>query len=569
MRALRTACKISSARLEVVAAAASVLLLSTSANGQETARVSVDSSGAEGNSDSWYPSISADGWVVAFHGDASNLVAGDTNGWSDVFVHDRKTGVTERVSVDSSGAEGNSFSGFQSISADGQVVAYSSYASNLVAGDTNGTWDVFVRDRAMGITERVSVDSSGVEGNGGSGDDRPPSISADGQVVAYSSYASNLVAGDTNGWSDVFVHDRVTGITERVSVDSSGAQTNGGSGFPSISADGQFVAFTSWASNLVAGDTNGTYDIFVHDRATGITERVSVDSAGAEGNHESLPPSISADGQVVAFGSEASNLVAGDPNGTYVFFVHDRATGITERVSVDSSGAEGNRDSRWPSISADGQVVAFHSDASNLVAGDTNGTTDVFVHDRATAITERVSVDSSGTEANSGSGGSTISADGQVVAFYTSASNLVAGDTNGAFDVFVHEYCLTTASWTNYGSGFPGTNGIPSLTSQQNPSFGATITVTLDNSYGSPTSGFLVVGFQRGSFHMKSGAQLLVVPTMIETIYFSNGADSFTGTIPVDESLCGVAVDVQGIEADPGAAGGLSFSPGLELVIGS
>jgi Tol biopolymer transport system component len=568
MRALRTACRISSARLEVVAAAASVLLLATSADGQETTRVSVDSSGAEGNSDSWYPSISADGWVVAFHGDASNLVAGDTNGWYDVFVHDRKTGVTERVSVDSSGAEGNSFSGFQSISADGQVVAYSSYASNLVAGDTNGTWDVFVRDRAMGITERVSVDSSGVEGNGGSGDDRPPSISADGRFVAFGSYASNLVAGDTNV-SDIFVHDRVTGITERVSVDSSGAQANGGSDHPSISADGQVVTFDSWASNLVFGDTNGWSDIFVHDRVTGITERMSVDSSGAEANSESWPPSISADGQVVAFGSNASNLVAGDTNGWFDVFVHERATGITERVSVDSSGAEGNRDSRWPSISVDGQVVAFHSDASNLVAGDSNSTTDVFVHDRATAITERVSVDSTGTEANSISGGSSISADGQVVAFYSSASNLVAGDTNGAYDVFVHEYCLTTASWTNYGSGFPGTNGIPSLTSQQNPSFGATITVTLDNSYGAPTFGFLVVGLQRGSFHMKSGAQLLVVPTMIETIHFSNGADSFTGTIPVDESLCGVAVDVQGIEADPGAAGGLSFSPGLELVIGS
>jgi hypothetical protein len=322
--------------------------------------------------------------------------------------------------------------------------------------------------------------------------------------VAFGSCASNLVAGDTNV-SDIFVHDRVTGITERVSVDSSGAQANGGSDHPSISADGQVVTFDSWASNLVFGDTNGLSDIFVHDRVTGITERMSVDSSGAEANSESWPPSISADGQVVAFGSGASNLVAGDTNGWFDVFVHERATGITERVSVDSSGAEGNRDSRWPSISVDGQVVAFHSDASNLVAGDSNSTTDVFVHDRATAITERASVDSTGTEANSISGGSSISADGQVVAFYGSASNLVAGDTNGAYDVFVHEYCLTTASWTNYGSGFLGTNGIPSLTSQQNPSFGATITVTLDNSYGAPTFGFLVVGFQRGSFHMKSG----------------------------------------------------------------
>ena len=299
------------------------------------------------------------------------------------------------------------------------------------------------------------------------------------------------------------------------------------------------------------------------------TTRVSVDSSGAEGNSDSSDySSISADGQVVAFASGASNLVAGDTNGTYDIFVHDRVTGITERVSVDSSGAEGNDQSWSPSISADGQVVAFGSYASNLVAGDTNGTWDVFLHDRATGITERMSVDSSGTEGNSESWYSSISADGQIVAFGSIATNLVAGDTNGYSDVFVHEYCATTASWTNYGSGFPGTNGIPSLTSQQNPSFGATITITLDNSYGAPTSGFLVVGLQRGSFSMKSGAQLLVVPALIVPISFSYGANYFTGTIPDDFDFCCVAVDVQGVEADPGAAGGLSFSPGLELVIG-
>src|SRR5439155_932379 len=192
-------------------------------------------------------------------------------------------------------------------------------------------------------TTRVSVDSSGAEGNDES---YGSSISADGQIVAFESMASNLVAGDTNSYADVFVHDRSTGLTERVSVDSSGAEGNSGSYDPSISADGQIVVFQSYASNLVAGDTNGVFDIFVHDRSTGLTERVSVDSSGAEGNGYSADSSISADGQIVAFESMAKNLVAGDTNATYDVFVHDRSTGRTERVSVDSSGAEAN-DISW------------------------------------------------------------------------------------------------------------------------------------------------------------------------------------------------------------------------------
>jgi Tol biopolymer transport system component len=172
---------------------------------------------------------------------------------------------TTRVSVDSAGTEGNSYSDnyatLQSISADNTIVAFSSGASNLVLGDTNGKYDVFVHDLTTGLTERVSVDSSGTEGNG---DSWKATLSADGRFVAFVSYASNLVAGDTNGYPDVFVHDRSTGMTECVSVDSSGAVGNAGSGSEScplgISADGQFVAFTGGASNLVSGDSNGTWD---------------------------------------------------------------------------------------------------------------------------------------------------------------------------------------------------------------------------------------------------------------------------------------------------------------------
>jgi Tol biopolymer transport system component len=342
-----------------------------------TTRVSVDSSGAQGNGESDFPAISADGRFVAFHSAATNLVAGDTNGFFDVFVHDRQTGITTMVSVDSSGSQGNGLSAFPAISADGRFVAFHSIASNLVPADTNADLDVFVHDRQTGITTRVSVDSSGAQGNNTSG---LPIISADGRFVAFQSFASNLVAGDTNLTGDVFVHDRETGVTTRVSVDSSGAQGNEESEMPSISADGRFVAFHSLGSNLVAGDTNGFFDVFLHDRETGVTSRVSVDSSGLQGDNGSYNPSISADGRFVAFESDATNFVAGDSNFTTDVFVYEQATGGTERVSVNSSGADGNDGSILPAISAHGGLVAFESFASNLVAGDTNRSPDVFVH---------------------------------------------------------------------------------------------------------------------------------------------------------------------------------------------
>jgi len=556
-------------------AALVVLLLTAPADGQETTRVSVDSSGAEGNSYSADSVISADGQIVAFDSGASNLVAGDTNDHYDVFVHDRLTGLTERVSVvdsssglHSSDVQGNSFSYGPALSADALIVAFSSDASNLVRRDGNGSQDVFVHDRSTGLTERVSVDSSGAEGNHVSWN---PSISADGQIVAFMSYASNLVAGDTNGHYDVFVHDRSTGLTERLSVRSNGSQGNSASYEPSISADGQIVAFMSYASNLVAGDTNGHYDVFVHDRSTGLTERVSVHSSGAEANAGSYDPSISTDGRIVAFWSDASNLVAGDTNGVWDAFVHDRSTGITERVSVDSSGAEGDGDSGFPAISADGQIVAFVSFASNLVAGDTTGFNDVFVHDRATSLTERISVDSSGAGGDSDSGespGASISADGQIVAFQSYASNLVAGDTNGFGDVFVHERCASDATWTNYGAGFPGTNGVPSFTSEADPVLGTTLTLDLDNSYGASTAGLLFVGFQRTQIDSSWGGDLLVVPVLKLVVALPPAGTTFTGDIPIDPSLCGFTIDMQAIELDPGAAKGVSFTAGLELLLG-
>jgi Tol biopolymer transport system component len=365
--------------------------------------------------------VSADGRFVAFQSQASNLVPGDTNGASDVFVRDRRLRTTVRVDVDSAGAQANGPSLLGAISADGRFVVFGSTATNLAAGDSDAAFDVFVHDRVTGATELVSVNSAEQHQNGASG---AMDISANGRYVAFGSDASNLVPGDTNQQPDVFVRDRRAGTTERASVGSGGAQGNGpaGAGFSSVAIDGagRYVAFESYASNLVPGDGNDTVDVFVRDRAAGTTERVDTTGATLAG--------LSDDGQHVLF----TSIAPGQPG----VFVRDRATGRVERVDVSSAGEPSNGAGFGGAINADGRVVAFTSDASNLVPGDANGFSDAFVRDRRASITQRVSVSRGGGEANFNSYPNALSAGGDLLVFESEATNLIRGDTNGASDVF-------------------------------------------------------------------------------------------------------------------------------------
>jgi len=311
-------------------------------------------------------------------------------------------GSTERVSVSSTGVQANGGSTLPAISADGRYVAFESDATNLVPDDTNEVRDIFVRDRVAGTTERVSVSTTGVQSNGYCD---VPSISADGRFVVFVSGASTLVPGHPNPVSNVFVHDRKTGTTTQASVSSNGVQGNGDSDLygASISANDRYVAFTSRANNLVRGDTNGVGDVFVRDLQTGTTARVSMSSGGAQSNGESVVGGISSNGRFLAFWSSASNLVRGDTNGAEDVFVRDRRANTTARVSVSSRGVQGDGHSGAGWITGDGRYVAFVSRATNLVPGDRNSTADVFVRDRAAGITQRASVSSSGTEGNAGS----------------------------------------------------------------------------------------------------------------------------------------------------------------------
>ena len=404
----------------------------------KTERVSISTSGHQGNGSSSSPSNSPDGYFVAVESGSANLVDGDTNGFEDTFVHNLQTGITDRLSISSTGEQGNDVSGRASLSANGRFVAFESVASNLVSGDWNNSWDVFFYTPQTGTTEQVSVSTSGAPGNNHSFN---PAISADGRFVAFESYATNLVSEGSSWFEDIYVRDRGLGITELVSVSSTGEPGKSDSNNPSISADGRFVAFESTAYNLVDGDTNWESDIFVRDRQTSTTERVSISSTGEQGNGESRDPVISADGRFVAFWSAASNLVSGDTNDSWDVFVHDLKTGLTERASISSTGEQGNNDSYNPSISTDGRFVGFDSRASNLVSGDTNGVYDAFVHDRQAGTTERVSVSSAGEQGNGASFSSVISADGRFVTFESQASNLVNGDTNQETDIFVRDRC--------------------------------------------------------------------------------------------------------------------------------
>src|SRR5829696_1523572 len=404
--------------------------VASGAFGSTTTRVSVKSNETQLFAPSSQSEMSLNGRYVAFVSGSATVVAGDTNGKPDVFLRDRVAGTTRRVSLATGGGQGNGRSDLPSISRDGRYVAFYSEATNLVAGDTNGRTDVFVRDVVGGTTRRVSVATGGGQANGNSAF---PAISDDGRQVAFGSAASNLVSGDGNGVQDIFVRDLSAGTTRRVSVSSSGTGGNGHSLVPAISGNGDVVAFVSEATNLVAGDTNGSRDVYVRIRGTSTTQLVSVGAGGVPANSLSAEPALSRDGRYVAFDSSASNLVPDDTNGFQDVFVRDRVAGTTQLVSAWPSGPT-NRLSTAPDISENGQVVVFTSQFS-----DVGAVSNVYRRDRTAGVTELASVGLGGAPADSNSFGASVSPDGQHVGFTSTASNLVVGDTNNQQDVFVRE----------------------------------------------------------------------------------------------------------------------------------
>lgn len=498
-----SSCSALTKRLAATLALLLLAILPASALAATTERMSVASDGTPGDglSGQWRFAFSRLGRFVVFDSDATNLVTDDANGVSDVFVRDRdadrdrqydEPGAVEtvRVNVSTDGVEANDASTFQAaIASGGQSVAFVSPATNLVAADTNGVLDVFVRERDVDrdrifdepgavSTVRVSVSSGGDEGDGES---QFPALSGTGRYVAFASSSNNLVPGDGNGVWDVFVHDRDAdrdGIfdepgaaeTRRLSVSTDDAEADGDSFWASISRNGRFVAFTSHATNLVPGDTNFVTDVFVRDRDTDRdrifdepgavkTIRVSLSSAGGQHNRDVFDASIAPGGRFVTFVSNATTFVADDTDSLDDVFVRDRDSdrdGIfdepgavtTVRVNLSSSGDHADAHSRHPSLSSGGRFVVFDSNATSLVPDDTNAASDVFLRDRDTdgdhvfdepgaVETTRVSLSAAGTEVGAdGAVGAVISPDGRWALFESRFPGLVEGDVLWVVDVF-------------------------------------------------------------------------------------------------------------------------------------
>jgi trimeric autotransporter adhesin len=444
-----------------------------------TDRLSVAGDFAEANGDSQSVAISADGRFVAFVSSASNLVPGDTNAFQDIFVRDTCRGSPAgctpsitRVSIAGDGSQGNAESFAPAISANGRFTVFLSSSTNLASGDTNGTEDIFMRDTCIGASSCIpstTLVSLASDGSPVIGTISAPAISADARFVAFASSALTLVPGDSNGTLDVFVRDTCIGAssctpsTALVSVANDGSPSVGHSSSPAISANGRMVSFVSTATNLVAGDTNGMDDIFVRDTCiaasgcTPSTVRVSVDSAGVQGNGQSFLPRISGNGRHVVYSSWASNLVAADTGNNHDVFVRDTCFGAagactpsTVRVSVNTGGTQADASSGGPAtqgatISADGRFVAFGSRATNLVANDTNGAFDIFLRDTCAGasgcapatIRPSVALEESQPLASERSDQPVLTADGRLLFFVSSSATFLPGDTNSRLDVFL------------------------------------------------------------------------------------------------------------------------------------
>ena len=424
-----------------------VPILALPAAAQSIERASLTSSGAEPDAPATRGRVSGDGLLVVFESSAANLAAGDSNGVGDVFVRDRSTGTTRIVSVDGFGFFGTQESANARISADGRYVAFESWSDEWDPNDTNGWLDVYVKDLLAGTMERVSVDSAGQEAFRAS---RSASISADGRFVAFDSRAQ-LAPGDSNfNVDDVYLRDRQLGTTVLVSVDSSGAQGVGPSRNPSVSADGRYVAFESSAA-LDPLDVNGIPDVYVRDVVAGTTRLVSAHPLQGVGDDASFAPAISGDGRFVVFESDATNLSsAPDTNHTRDVFLWDAIGGVPERISAGPGGVQADGPSLRATISADGARIGFESYAQNLVAGDVNGLPDAFVFDRVDGVTSRASLDGENLEANDASSYVEFSGDGAVVVFTSLATNFVAPDTNLGEDVFVR---TAVPRWSAYCAG--------------------------------------------------------------------------------------------------------------------
>jgi len=537
-------------------------------------RTSLSSSGQEPNAASYSGGLSADGRFALVLSNASNLVAGDTNGIGDVFLRDRQLGTTVRVDVATSGAQSNGMASDCGISADARFVCFSSNATNLVSNDTNGTADVFVRDLAAGTTEVASVDSAGVQLAGTS---YWGSLSSDGRFVLF---RSNAPSPGGLPYYRIWRHDRQTGQTELVDALPAMYTRQSSSNYPSMSADGRFVAFQVLVQTV--GTSQYVDRAFLHDAQSGASIEVSTGPGGVPANSESMQPLIAPDASVVAFLGWGSNLVPGFTPGPYgALFVHDLSNGDNEVVSTTSTGMVSRGQWFVHGLSNRGRFVSMIGGGDDLVPGDTNANWDVFVKDRLTGAMRRVSVTSSGAQLAHGGWGGDLTPDGHFLSIYSDSAALVSGDGNGVDDAFVVElqptssqvYCSALVNSQGCTPGI-GASGTPSLTSAQPFTISCTSLINRQAAW----LAYSVAPSQR-PFH--GGVLCIERPLTVLSTHSSGGSASgfdCSGSYATDFNqriqsgldprlVPGTLVCAQVFSRDPLAPGGYALSAGLAFTV--
>jgi Tol biopolymer transport system component len=563
---------------------ASLLLAVSSAavRAQDTTRLSVDSAGGEGDDASFVSKrcVADNGktTLVVFASRSTNLVKSDKNGKTDVFLRDVAAATTTRIVLDTGGNDPDDDSSNASITPDGRFVVFQSNATDLVSGDKNGATDVFVLDRASGVIERISVEGKGNEGDGDSDD---ASISDDGRFVVFSSRADNLVKGDSNAREDVFLRDRKNLTTTCVSLNQSGSPGDDVSREPEISGDASTIVFGSLADDLVTNDTNLSHDVFLYDVATKALTLGDVNESGFQLRTGADEPTLTPDGKLLAFRSTADNVHRAATSGVAQIYVRDPASGQIWLASHANDGAAADNHCEQPSLftrtngAGTRPQVAFWSEAQNLPDADSAFDFDAYVFDVPSGAIQCANVDSTGV--GGGSGGNTsgfgTTPDGSQIVFSTRDGGLVAGDTNGDIDVF--ERGLQWTSFTEFGTGLAGTGGyVPHLSGIGGWCEAGIWEVDIADGLGR-ANGHLWVGLGRtnginlfgGTFYVDFSQPIFPIPIRLFGAAGVGGAGSLTIPGINVENLGEISIFLQATLIDAHAIKGVSMTNALELEV--